>query len=102
MLAVIKTGGKQYKIKEGDVLSIEKIAGEKGDKVTFDNILLAGDDKDLKIGMPLVSDTKIEAEIIEQGLGKKIYIVKYKPKIRYHKKTGHRQPCTKIKIIKIV
>ena len=102
MLAVIKTGGKQYKIKEGDVLSIEKIAGEKGDKVAFDNILLAGDDKDLKIGMPLVNDTKIEAEIIEQGLGKKIYIVKYKPKIRYHKKTGHRQPCTKIKIIKIV
>ncbi|MEK7579998.1 MAG: 50S ribosomal protein L21 [Patescibacteria group bacterium] len=101
MLAVIKTGGKQYKVKEGDTLRVEKIDGEKGDKVTFDNILLLADDKEVKIGAPLVDNAKVEAEIVEQGLGKKIYVVKYKPKIRYHKKTGHRQPCTKIKIIKI-
>ena len=103
MIAVIKTGGKQYAVKEGDVLTIEKIEGGVNDEVTLGDVLLRGseDGTPLDIGTPLVSGASTKAVILEQGRGKKISIIKYKPKVRYRRKTGHRQLFTKIKITSI-
>ena len=102
-IAVIKTGGKQYLIKEGDVLSIEKIEGQVGDKISLKDVLLFVDSKQKKtaIGEPTLK-ISVEAEIISQKKGDKISIIKYKPKTRYSKKQGHRQLYTEIKIIKIL
>jgi large subunit ribosomal protein L21 len=101
MFAVIATGGKQYIVKEGDVLEIEKLPNEAGQTVQFDVLLTAEDDgSKVDIGAPMVSG-KVSAEIIEQGRAKKISVVKYKPKVRYKKRVGHRQPYTKVKITKI-
>lgn len=100
-IAVIKTGGKQYKIREGEELKIEKLEGNLGDKIKFEVLLTADEEgSDVQIGKPFLS-SKIDAEIIEQGRNKKILIIKYKPKVRYAKKKGHRQQFTKIKISKI-
>ena len=103
MNAVIKTGGKQYAVKEGDVLTIEKIEGEVNDEVTLGEVLLRGneDGSSLDIGAPFVNGASAKATIIEQGRGKKIAIIKYKPKVRYRRKTGHRQLFTKVKITTI-
>ena len=102
MFAVIKTGGKQYKVKEGEVLKIEKIAGAAGDKIDFEVLLLADEEgKDVKIGKPLVSGAKVVAEILEQGRARKVNIIKYKPKVRYRRKAGHRQMYTKVKIASV-
>lgn len=102
MFAVIKTGGKQYKVKEGEVLKIEKVAGAAGDKIDFEVMLVADEDgKDVKIGKPLVSGAKVAAEILEQGRARKINIIKYKPKVRYRRKAGHRQMYTKVKIVSV-
>ncbi len=102
-IAVIKTGGKQYLVQEGDILSIEKIEGEKGDKISLKDVLLFVDSKQKKtaIGQPTLK-VSVDAEIISQFKGKKISVIKYKPKTRYFKKQGHRQLCTEIKIIKIL
>ncbi|MDA2922054.1 50S ribosomal protein L21 [Patescibacteria group bacterium AH-259-L07] len=102
MYAVIKTGGKQYLVKQGDVLRIERIDGEIGENVVFRHVLLAFDsDKDkIEIGKPYV-EKNVEAEIIAQEKGKKVVVIKYKPKTRYRKKQGHRQRYTEVKIIKI-
>jgi large subunit ribosomal protein L21 len=102
-IAIIETGGKQYVVKEDDVLSVEKIGGEKkpGSKLTFDKVLLVDDGKAAKVGTPHVSGVKVEAELIEDGLGKKISVIRFKAKSRYFKKKGHRQPYTKVKITKI-
>ncbi|MCF7907186.1 50S ribosomal protein L21 [Patescibacteria group bacterium] len=101
-IAVIKTGGKQYLVKEGDVLLIEKLEGQPQDKITFSEVLLWADlDKEkVEIGSPFLK-ISVEAEILAQKKGKKIEVVKYKPKTRYHKKQGHRQLQTEIKIIGI-
>jgi large subunit ribosomal protein L21 len=101
--AVIETGGKQYKVAEGDVLSIEKLPGEHkdGDKITFDRVLLVADDKDTKVGTPYVSGAKVEAVFKEDGRGKKLHIIKFKAKSNYSKKIGHRQPYTKVAISSI-
>ncbi len=102
MFAVIKTGGKQYKVKEGQILKIEKITGRVGDKIEFEVLLLADEDgKNVKVGKPLVEGAKVVAEILEQGRARKINIIKYKPKVRYRRKAGHRQLYTKVKIGKI-
>lgn len=103
MFAVIKTGGKQYKVKEGQILKIEKIAGKVGDKIGFDKVLLVADEggKEVKVGNPTVSGAKVAAEILEQGRAKKVMVIKYKPKIRYRRKVGHRQMYTKVKIVSI-
>ena len=98
--AVIKTGGKQYKVQEGDTLVIEKLEHE-SDKVTFDQVLLWVNEKDVKVGKPLVSGAKVEAKIIEEGKGKKKMVFRYKNKTRRRKKKGHRQPYTKVQITKI-
>lgn len=101
MIAVIATGGKQYLVKEGDTLKIEKLEAEKGATVTLPVLLVAeADGSTVKIGAPQLSNT-VSAEVVEHGLGEKISVVKYKPKVRYKKRVGHRQPFTKIKIAKI-
>lgn len=100
MFAVIKTGGKQYRVAEGDVLSIEKIESEDG-KIIFDNVLLAVDGDDVKIGIPKVSGAMVEAKVLEEGKGKKKMVFRYKNKTRRRKKKGHRQPFTRVQITKI-
>ena len=97
--AVIKTGGKQYKVAEGDVLRIEKLK-VKSEKLEFNEILLVSNGE-VKVGRPFVSGAKVEAKILEEGKGKKKMVFRYKSKTRQHKKKGHRQPYTKIQITKI-
>ncbi len=101
MLAVIKTGGKQYKVSPGDKIKIEKIQEEEGKQVSFDEVLLVQEKDELKIGDPFVKNTKVVGKVLSQGKGKKITILKYKPKTRYKKKMGHRQPFTEVEILDI-
>lgn len=102
MLAVITTGGKQYIVKEGDELNVEKLDLEEGKMIEFGAMLVADEDgKDVKVGTPNVEGAKVSATVVEQGRDKKITVIKYKPKVRYRRKYGHRQPFTKIKIEKI-
>ncbi len=102
MFAVIATGGKQYIAKEGETLKVEKLAGEKGDSVVFDKVFLIAEDdgSNVQVGTPELS-SKVTAEIVEQGKGKKVTTVKYKNKVRYKKRIGHRQDFTKVIITKI-
>lgn len=99
-IAVIETGGKQYVVSEGAVVSVEKIDGatEKGSKVTFDKVLLTDDGKAVKVGAPYVSGANVSAELVGVGRSKKVTVVRYRQKSRYSKKRGHRQPYTKVKI----
>ncbi len=99
MIAVIKTGGKQYLLKEGDILKVEKLEAKAGEHVDFD-VLMTAEGKTVNIGMPTLAG-KVSAEVIEQGRAAKIEVVKYKAKSRYTRRTGHRQSYTKIKILKI-
>lgn len=99
MYAIIATGGKQYKVSEGDVIKVEKLDVEEGATVTFDQVI-AVSDKDLKVGADVAKAT-VEASVEEQGKGKKVIVYKYKRKTGYHKKNGHRQAYTKVKINKI-
>ncbi len=102
MYAVIKTGGKQYKVAEGSILRVEKLEADPGGEVTFDQVLMFGDGNgNVKVGTPVVEGARVVAEVIEQGKGKKITVYKYKRRKNYHRKKGHRQPYTKIKIKKI-
>lgn len=98
--AVIKTGGKQYKVAEGDAIVIEKLASQNG-KVVFSDVLLVVQDGDIKVGKPLVQGATVEADVVDEGKGKKKMVFRYKSKTRYQKKKGHRQPFTKVKITKI-
>lgn len=102
--AVIKTGGKQYKVSVGESLNIEKIIGEykEGDKITFDKVLLVDNGKDTTIGTPYIDGAKVEAVLEKIGRAKKVLVIKYKQKSRYYKKNGHRQPFFKVKIAAIV
>lgn len=99
MIAVIETGGKQYLVKTGDAIKIEKLLAKEGEKVTFDKVLLTAKDdgSDVKIGNPYLQ-IAIEATIEKQGRNKKIRVEKFKRKVRYHKVYGHRQPFTQVKI----
>ena len=100
--AIIKTGGKQYRVSEGDVITVEKLAeANKGNKVIFDEVLLVDRDGEVKIGTPTVSGVKVSAEVVDEGLGKKISVIHYKAKIRHQKISGHRQSFTEVKIISI-
>ena len=99
MIAVIKTGGKQYLVEEGDVISVEKLEIEAGKTLQLETLMKADGDK-LELGTPALSGM-VSAEVVEHGRGKKIEIVKYKAKSRYTRRTGHRQAFTKIKITKI-
>lgn len=102
MYAVIKAGGKQYKVSEGDVIKIEKVAGETGDAVELQEVLLVVDSEQVKIGQPLVADAKVIGNIANQGKAKKLIIFKHKKRKGYRKKQGHRQTFTSVKINKII
>ncbi len=100
-IAVIKTGGKQYKVKKGDKIKIEKLDKKEGAKITFDTLLISSTDaKEVNIGKPSLGK-KTEGKVVEQGRDKKISVIKYKNKTRYLRNKGHRQPFTKVEIVKI-
>lgn len=103
-IAVIKTGGKQYKVKSKDKIKIERIKGDIGDKVDFNDVLLVADEygKDVKIGKPIVDGAKVEGIILRQARAKKITVIKYKAKVRYRRKLGHKQHFTEVEIGAIV
>ena len=101
MNAIIVTGGKQYKVAEGDTLFIEKLPAEAGDAVTFRKVLAVIDGDKLTVGTPVVEGAKVDASVVKNGRGKKVIVFKYKPKKGYRRKQGHRQPYTKVTIGKI-
>ena len=115
MFAIIKTGGKQYKVAEGDIFNVERIrnqeSGIRNNEVIFDDVLLVvnpgksqddnGAGVEVRVGKPLVSGAKVTAKVLEEGKGKKKMVFRYKSKTRYKKKKGHRQPYTKVQIIRI-
>ena len=100
MYAIVKTGGKQYKVSEGDVLFVEKLEANEGDVVTL-NEVLAVNDGELKLGAPVVEGANVQAKVLEQGKNKKIVVYKYKAKKDYRRKNGHRQLYTKLVVVKI-
>lgn len=101
MYAIIETGGKQYKVQEGDVIYIEKLDAAEGDTVTFDHVLAVGAGEGLKLGDPLLAGATVTGKVEKNGRGQKIIVFKYKPKKNYRRKQGHRQPYTKVTIEKI-
>ena len=101
MYAVIKTGGKQYRVSEGDVLNVEKLAGEVGENIVFDTVLTVVNDGEVMIGKPVVEGAKVTAKVVEHGKAKKIFVFKYRAKSNYRKRQGHRQPYTQVEITSI-
>ncbi len=101
MIAIIKTGGKQYKVSKGDKIKVEKLDVEKGKEVVFDEVLLISDDKKTEIGKPLVKNAKVIGKVLKQARAKKVEIVKHKAKKRYNVKKGHRQYYTEVEIMDI-
>ena len=101
MYAIIETGGKQYKVEQGDKVSVEKLGAEAGETVTFDKVLALSDDNGLTVGTPYIDGTAVTGEVIENGKGKKVIAFKYKAKKDSKSKQGHRQPYTKLQIEKI-
>ncbi|MDO4486507.1 MAG: 50S ribosomal protein L21 [Bacillota bacterium] len=100
MYAIIETGGKQYRVQNGDRIAVEKLNVAEGEQVVFDKVLVVGEGADVKVGAPYV-DTTVEGKVIENGKGKKVVIFKYKAKKDYRKKQGHRQPYTLVEITAI-
>jgi large subunit ribosomal protein L21 len=101
MLAVIKTGGKQYKVKVGDKIKVEKLEGKEGEKLVFSEVLFLGDEKSVRVGNPTIKGAKVEGKIIKTGKEKKVVGIKFKAKKRYKVKFGHRQTMTEVEITKI-
>ena len=101
MYAIIKTGGKQYRVQEGDSIFVEKLAADVDSEVVFDQVLAVVNDGDVKVGAPVVEGAKVTAKVLEQGKQKKIRIFKYKAKSNFRRRMGHRQPYTKVTIEKI-
>lgn len=101
MYAIIETGNKQYKVKEGDIITVEKLGLEEGTDYTFENVLAILNDGDIKVGAPTVSGASVNAKVLGEGKHKKVIVYKYKPKKGFHKKKGHRQPFTQLEIQKI-
>jgi len=101
MLAVIKTGGKQYKVKAGDKIKVEKLEGKEGEKIIFSEVLFLGDEKGVKVGNPVIKGAKVEGKIIKTAKEKKVVGIKFKAKKRYKVKFGHRQTMTEVEITKI-
>lgn len=100
MYAIIATGGKQYKVAEGDIINVEKLSVEAGEAVTFDQVL-AVNNGELSVGSPTISAATVTGTVVKEGRAKKIIVYKYKRKSGYHKKNGHRQSYTQVKIEKI-
>lgn len=98
MYAVVNSGGKQYKVRQGEVLRVEKLSGDVGSSVTFDRVLMFSDGENVSIGQPILDGVSVEGRIVEQGKAKKIIVFKYKRRKRYRRKNGHRQEFTAIQI----
>ena len=98
MYAIIETGGKQYKVQDGDVIFIEKIDAENDSKYVFDKVVAIGGDDGIKVGTPYVEGATVEASVVKTGKAKKIIVYKMKPKKNYSRKQGHRQPYTKVQV----
>lgn len=98
MYAIVNTGGKQYKVCEGDVLRVEKIPGEVGSAVSFDQVLMLSDGERVRVGQPILENVTVNGRVVDQGKAKKIIVFKYKKRKRYRRKQGHRQQYTEIKI----
>lgn len=96
--AIVKTGGKQYRVHEGDTLDVEKLHGEKGDPIELTDVLMVSRDGNVTLGAPIVPGAKVSAQIVEQGRAPKIVVFKYKRKVRYRRKIGHKQPFTRLSI----
>ena len=101
MLAIIRTGGKQYKVKKGDKIKVEKLSGEEGQEVSFDDVLFLGDEKSVKIGEPVIKSAKVTGKILKTAKGEKVVGIKHKPKKRYRVKFGHRQTMTEVEITNV-
>lgn len=101
MYAIIATGGKQYKVSEGDIVRVEKLDVQEGAEVTFDQVLLVNNDSSIKYGNPAIDNATVTGTVVEQGKAKKVIVYKFKRKTGYHKKNGHRQLYTAVKIEKI-
>ena len=101
MYAIIETGGKQYKVQNGDQIKVEKLNAEAGSAVVFDKVLAAGEGSDIKVGTPYLDGLTVEADVVESGKGDKVIIFKYKAKKDYRKKQGHRQPYTLVEITSV-
>lgn len=102
MYAVIQSGGKQYTVRPGETLTVEKLDGEVGSSIELTDILMVADGDSVTIGTPTVAGARVVADIVEHGKGKKVVVFKYKPKIRYRKRTGHRQQFTRLTVKEIV
>ncbi len=103
-IAIIKTGGKQYKVKENDILKIEKLNADEGADIIFDEVLLIADEEgsdDAKVGAPFLKDVQVKAQVLKHARAKKIIVRKYKNKVRYRRKLGHRQHYTEVKILSV-
>ena len=101
MYAILETGGKQYKVRPGDTIQVEKLAGEPGETIELGRVLMVADDDNVSVGTPAVDGASVLAEVVGQGRGKKIIVFKYKAKVRYRRKTGHRQSLTTLRITEI-
>ncbi len=101
MYAVVKSGGKQYRVAVGEMVDVEKLPAAPGDTVTLDQVLLVSGDNDVQIGQPMLSGASVKATVVSHGLGRKDVIFHYRPKERYRVKRGHRQPYTRIRIEEI-
>lgn len=102
MYAIMESGGKQYKASPGQTIEVEKLSQEEGSVIEFDRVLLVADGDKVTVGRPVVSRAKVIATVLSQGKGEKVIVFKYKPKVRYRRKRGHRQPYSKLVIDKIV
>lgn len=101
MFAVVKTGGKQYRVAKGDTIKVEKLAGEVGDKIALSDVLMVADGEAVTVGRPLVDGVHVDAEIVDQGRSPKIIIFKMRRRKNYRRKAGHRQPFTALRIVEI-
>lgn len=101
MYAIIITGGKQYRVSQGDTIFVEKLESEVDSTITFDKVIAVGGEGELKVGTPMLDGAKVEAKVLKHGKGKKITVFTYKPKKRYKRKKGHRQQYTKVEITSI-
>ncbi|MBX6350246.1 MAG: 50S ribosomal protein L21 [Clostridia bacterium] len=101
MYAIIETGGKQYRVREGDDLRVERLRAEQGDEVRFERVLAVGEGRSLVVGAPTVPGARVVARVLGHGRAKKVRVFKYKPKVNYRRRYGHRQPYTRVRVERI-
>lgn len=102
MYAIVETGGKQYRVAEGQIIDVEELSAPEGEKISLDRVLMVADGSDVRVGTPLVEGARVEATVLDHARARKITVFKYKPKIRYRRKSGHRQSYTRLRIERIL